>query len=45
MNSCEKMKCNFWDGKACNDIDEYINEVNGGLCCRYHPDAVLKKHD
>jgi hypothetical protein len=43
MNSCEQRKCKYWNGKNCTDEIEYINSENGGLCCRYHPDAILKE--
>lgn len=41
--SCEERKCRFWNGKNCTDEIEYINAINGGLCCRYHPNAMLKE--
>ena len=40
MNSCEERNCRFWDGKKCNDPDEWINE--GEDCCRYHQGATIK---
>lgn len=42
MNSCEQRKCDFWNGKICTDEIEYVNILNGELCCRYHPDAMIK---
>jgi hypothetical protein len=42
MNSCEIRKCQFWNGKNCTDELEFINTENGGSCCRYHPNAILK---
>jgi len=43
-------KCNFYSNRSnqesevkfCNDKEEFTNGLNGDLCCRYHPDAVLK---
>ena len=42
MNSCEERNCRFWDGKKCNDPDEWINRNGGEDCCRYHIDAEMK---
>jgi hypothetical protein len=44
MNSCEQRVCPFWDikNRVCTDDIDYINALNGGLCCRYHPNAMYK---
>ena len=41
MNSCEERNCRFWDGKQCNDPDEWINE-QGEDCCRYQKGTTVK---
>lgn len=43
MTNCEQKKCLFWDGEVCTDSVEYINTLNGELCCRFHTNAILKE--
>ena len=36
---CEIVKCQWWDGKVCNDPAKYVNE-NGEAVCGRRDDAI-----
>lgn len=39
MNECERRKCPFWDGMACQDPINFETTA-GDPVCRFHPDAI-----
>ena len=40
VTECERRKCQYWVIDHCSDTEEFYN--NGGLCCRYHFNAVRR---